>query len=166
MLNEIKTQMVKLSLYQWICVAFGCLIVLEWGWILRDYATFDTRAGIMVQKPMHYYALVDEKHIQTPLFGFYAPVGLDGVMPKASPLHVVLVGVMYAPVQADCRAIVVMPDKKERVVAVGDELADDVVISRIFPEEVHVIRHGVTERLSLIRKTLRFEPPAKPLVEE
>ncbi len=81
-----------------------------------------------------------------------------------SPLNLTLVGILYSPLQANCTAILQMPNKEERVFHVGDTIADGALLDEIRREEILIVRQGRVERLSLPESGLSFDPPAQPLI--
>jgi len=112
-------------------------------------------------KPMASIQL--DKTLNVPLFGDYLPGKLDGAYIKRSKLDVRVVGILYSTQRDDSQVIVQTADGTEHAFKMGDIIPGGAVIMQISPDGVVVKRDGVLESLSLPKRQLIFEPPAKPL---
>ncbi|KTC98835.1 type II secretion system protein N [Legionella erythra] len=100
-----------------------------------------------------------------PLFGDYVPVSMDETI-KQSMLDVDLVGIMYSTAPEDSQVLLRSGGGEEKSYRVGDTLPGGAVIKRIGQDGIVVLHNGTLESLSLPKNELRFEEPAKPLLEE
>lgn len=101
-----------------------------------------------------------------PLFGTYVPVNLADNEIKQSKLDFEVVGIMYSPNEKNSQVLIRVAAGEEKAYFVGDSLPGSVIIKRIRQHSILVLHNGTLESLSLPKNDLRFEKPAKPLIEE
>ena len=104
-----------------------------------------------------------ERILNCPLFGDFVPENLSGMTIKRSLLHLKLIGVVMSADEKKSHVILEMPNKKERVFYLGDQVPGGAVIQKITADEIFVVRNGEVERLSLPEKGLSFGSLPKPL---
>lgn len=100
------------------------------------------------------------------LFGDYVPVNMADETIKQSMLDVDIVGIMYSTQPDDSQVLLRAAGGEEKSYRVGDTLPGGAVIKRIGKDGIVVLHNGTLESLSLPKNELRFEEPAKPLLEE
>lgn len=103
--------------------------------------------------------------LRTPLFGDYLPPNIQEGDIQQSMLNVKVVGVLFAPSEADSQVILDLANGKERVFHLGDTIPGDAVIKRITQEQIVVDHKGRLERISLPKEDIQLEEPPGPLVE-
>ncbi len=100
------------------------------------------------------------------LFGDYVPVSMADETIKQSMLDVDIVGIMYSTDPENSQVLLRAGGGGEKSYQVGDTLPGGAVIKRIGQDGIVVLHNGTLESLSLPKNELRFEEPAKPLLEE
>ena len=101
--------------------------------------------------------------LNTVFFGDYVPKNLSDADVKQSMLDLTVVGIMFADSEEASHVIIRAANGREKTFGVGDSLPGGAIIKRITPDGVLISRNGALESLSLQKKALIFEPPAKPL---
>lgn len=100
------------------------------------------------------------------LFGDYLSPDLNESDVKQSMLDLKLVGIMFNGKINESEVIIRSSGGEEKNYRVGDTVPGGAVIKRILTDGVLLEYQGALERLDLSKKKLRFEPPARPLIEE
>ncbi|MFC7782764.1 type II secretion system protein N [Legionella taurinensis] len=148
-----------------IAALFALLTLLE---IYRLFKPLDTQplrtnpAPVIAEQSIAAHSPV----FTAPLFGDYVPVNMADETIKQSMLDVEIVGIMYSTQADDSQVLLRAGGGEEKSYRVGDTLPGGAVIKRIGKDGVVVLHNGTLESLSLPKNELRFEEPAKPLLEE
>lgn len=123
--------------------------------------------------PSHQTAAIEQKPIHaaspaftTPLFGDYMPVNMTDESIRQSMLDVEIVGILYSTDPGASQVLLRAGGGEEKTYLVGDALPGGAKIKRIGHNGIVVLHNGTLESLSLPKNELRFEEPAKPLLED
>ena len=108
-----------------------------------------------------------EKELQkSALFGEYLPPNMDESSIKQTMLNVKLVGIMYADKIENSQVIIRSAGGEDKNYHLGDKIPGGAIIKRILADGILLEYQGALERLSFPKNELKFEPPARPLIEE
>jgi type II secretory pathway component PulC len=132
-------------------VAALAVSLAHWTWIavsprvtaapaLQDHAAADLQSALV------------KRHV----FG----VAQEGAVPAAARAGTgfALLGVFYGREPGTGRAILSRQGSRPATVAVGESIADGVVLREVHPDHVIILRNGAPERIDLERRTSRAAP--------
>jgi general secretion pathway protein C len=104
--------------------------------------------------------------LNSSLFGVYVPNDLTDDNIKKSMLNVTLSGILLGNTKEESQVIIRSASGEDNTYKTGDKIPGGAIIKRIMPEGVLLEHDGVLESLSLPKDDLKFEPVAKPLIED
>lgn len=108
-----------------------------------------------------------QQTLAMPLFGVYQAPQSSSSPLRQSLLSVQVIGIMFdAKDASQSHALIRLDSGEVHSYQVGDTIPGGAIIKRIQADRVVIEFHGELEGLFLMKQSLHFEPPAKPLLNE
>ena len=167
MFVDVKMILSRPIVPQLMCLLLAVLLI--WQMTAGISSFFSLDKGMGVRHDSSIETKIEAKHdglnvrLNTAFFGDYVPKNLNDADVKQSMLDLKVVGIMFANNEAVSHVIIRTANGLEQTFGVGDTLPGGAIIKRITPDGVLIGRNGSLESLSLQKRALIFEPPAKPL---
>ena len=142
-----KSQGAISGLTVWLVVGCACAaLVAYWTWLflLRPSAALPI---VIESAPEKLARQVEVRH----LFGT-AAAAVGGVAPFADVANLILAGIISSGSAKRGVAIILVDGKKTVTARVGQEILPDVVLSRVAPDHVELVRRGQQINLRLATK--------------
>lgn len=149
---------------QLLTLCFFCLIIFQ---ISSFFARPNTKLEIKKNPNNSFHRLkLIQNTLDSSLFGNYLAINLSDAEIKQSLLDVEITGILFSKKSSDSLVLIRVAEGKEHNYATGDKLPGGAIIKLIRQDGVVVLQNGTLEILSLVKNKLRFDVPAKPLIEE